>query len=326
MSHILTGTAHVYPIDNIDTDRIIPGKYTKTLDLTHLAGHVLEDLDPTFSQRVQPGDILVAGRNFGCGSSREQAPLALKAAGVSAVIAHSFARIFFRNAINIGLLVIELPDHALKNGAQVTIDSVNGLVESEGVTYQATKMPQVMLTNPQRRRADQLSQSRRGLPMNRPLTGLRVLEFTHAVLGPTTGLILSDLGAEVIRVEPVPGGDPTRTLKGFGLGYFPFFNRNKKSIGVNLKDVRGRDLITHLLHTTDILIENYAPGTMERLHLGYDDLSHPLSPPHLLPAQRVPAWPLPDPHRPGRSGANDERPGLHDRAGRSAIAGGGFRH
>lgn len=145
MSHILTGTAHVYPIDNIDTDRIIPGKYTKTLDLTHLAGHVLEDLDPTFSQRVQPGDILVAGRNFGCGSSREQAPLALKAAGVSAVIAHSFARIFFRNAINIGLLVIELPDHALKNGAQVTIDSVNGLVESEGVTYQATKMPQVML-------------------------------------------------------------------------------------------------------------------------------------------------------------------------------------
>lgn len=94
---------------------------------------------------MQPGDILVAGRNFGCGSSREQAPLALKAAGVSAVIAHSYARIFFRNAINIGLLVIELPDHALKNGAQVTIDSVNGLVESEGVTYRATKMPQVML-------------------------------------------------------------------------------------------------------------------------------------------------------------------------------------
>ena len=145
MSHILTGTVHVYPVDNIDTDRIIPGKYTKTLDLTHLAGHVLEDLDPTFSQRVQPGDILVAGRNFGCGSSREQAPLALKAAGVSAVIAHSFARIFFRNAINIGLLVIELPEHALKNGAHVTIDSVNGLVESEGVTYRATKMPQVML-------------------------------------------------------------------------------------------------------------------------------------------------------------------------------------
>ena len=109
--------------------------------------------------------------------------------------------------------------------------------------------------------------------MNRPLTGLRVLEFTHAVLGPTTGLILSDLGAEVIRVEPVPGGDPTRTLQGFGLGYFPFFNRNKKSIGVNLKDARGRDLITHLLHATDILIENYAPGTMERLHLGYDELA-----------------------------------------------------
>lgn len=109
--------------------------------------------------------------------------------------------------------------------------------------------------------------------MNSPLAGLRVLEFTHAVLGPTTGLILSDLGAEVIRVEPVPGGDPTRALKGFGMGYFPFFNRNKKSIGVNLKDHRGRELITRLLHTTDILIENYAPGTMERLRLGYDELA-----------------------------------------------------
>lgn len=145
MSHLLTGTAHVYPVDNIDTDRIIPGKYTKTLDLAHLAKHVLEDLDPSFSQRVQPGDILVAGRNFGCGSSREQAPLALKAAGVSAVIAHSFARIFFRNAINVGLLVIEVPEHAISYGAQVTIDITNGLVMSEDSRYQATKMPQVML-------------------------------------------------------------------------------------------------------------------------------------------------------------------------------------
>lgn len=145
MSYTLTGTAHVYPVDNIDTDRIIPGKYTKTLDLAHLAEHVLEDLDPSFSQRVQPGDILVAGRNFGCGSSREQAPLALKAAGVSAVIAHSFARIFFRNAINVGLLVIEVPEHAISYGAQVTIDITNGLVMSEDSRYQATKMPQVML-------------------------------------------------------------------------------------------------------------------------------------------------------------------------------------
>lgn len=89
----LIGRAHVYG-DNIDTDRIIPGKYTKTLDLQQLANHVLEDLDPEFHKVVQNGDIIVAGDNFGCGSSREQAPLAIKTAGVSAVIAHSFARIF----------------------------------------------------------------------------------------------------------------------------------------------------------------------------------------------------------------------------------------
>ena len=102
-----SGTAHVYG-GNIDTDRIIPGKYTKTLDLTHLAEHVLEDVDPEFSQRVKPGDILVAGDNFGTGSSREQAPLAIMSAGVSVVVANYFARIFFRNAINIGLPVVEV--------------------------------------------------------------------------------------------------------------------------------------------------------------------------------------------------------------------------
>ena len=109
--------------------------------------------------------------------------------------------------------------------------------------------------------------------MNKPLTGLRVLEFTHAVLGPTTGLILCDLGAEVIRIEPVPDGDPTRKLKGFGMGYFPFFNRNKKSIGVNLKDPRGLDVIYKLLESTDVLVENYAPGTMDRLKLGSEELA-----------------------------------------------------
>ena len=108
--------------------------------------------------------------------------------------------------------------------------------------------------------------------MTKPLEGLRVLEFTHAVLGPSCGLILSDLGAEVIRVEP-PDGDPTRKLKGFGMGYFPFFNRNKKSIAVNLKDERGLEVICKLLDSTDVLIENYAPGTMDRLKLGYDELA-----------------------------------------------------
>jgi len=108
--------------------------------------------------------------------------------------------------------------------------------------------------------------------MTKPLEGLCVLEFTHAVLGPSCGLILSDLGAEVIRVEP-PDGDPTRKLEGFGMGYFPFFNRDKKSIAVNLKDERGLEVIHKLLDSTDVLIENYAPGTMDRLKLGYDELA-----------------------------------------------------
>jgi len=145
MTNSITGKAHVYNIDNIDTDRIIPGKYTKTLDTSDLASHVLEDLDPAFSKTVRVGDVLVAGGNFGCGSSREQAPIALKAAGVSAVVAKSFARIFFRNAINIGLLVVEAPDHEIQNGTQVTIDIENGIVTSDGKEYRATKMPDVMM-------------------------------------------------------------------------------------------------------------------------------------------------------------------------------------
>jgi len=145
MTNTITGKAHVYNENNIDTDRIIPGKYTKTLDTSDLASHVLEDLDPAFSKLVSVGDVLVAGGNFGCGSSREQAPIALKAAGVSAVVAKSFARIFFRNAINIGLLVVEAPDHQIQNGATVTIDIENGFIESDGKQYRATKMPDVML-------------------------------------------------------------------------------------------------------------------------------------------------------------------------------------
>lgn len=142
----LSGLAHVYHVDNIDTDRIIPGKYTKTLELGDLARHVLEDLDPTFSERVQAGDILVAGHNFGCGSSREQAPLAIKAAGVSCVVARSFARIFYRNAINIGLPVVEAPEHAIENGQRVRVDLETGAVvnETTGQTFAATKMPEVM--------------------------------------------------------------------------------------------------------------------------------------------------------------------------------------
>lgn len=139
-------TAHVYG-HNIDTDRIIPGKYTKTLDIASLAQHVMEDLDPMFHQKFSKGDIIVAGDNFGCGSSREQAPIALKAAGVSVVIANYFARIFFRNAINIGLPVLEIPDHDIQNGDGLEIDLLNGIVNngSQHKKYNATKLPSVML-------------------------------------------------------------------------------------------------------------------------------------------------------------------------------------
>ena len=104
-----------------------------------------------------------------------------------------------------------------------------------------------------------------------PLCELRVLDFGHTVMGPTAGLVLADLGAEVIRVEPVTG-DPTRSLQGFGTGYFPFYNRNKKSVAVDLKAPAGLALAKRLIGTSDVLIENFAPGTMGRLGLGYDDL------------------------------------------------------
>lgn len=106
-----------------------------------------------------------------------------------------------------------------------------------------------------------------------PLAGLRVLEFTHAVMGPSAGLVLADLGAEVIRIEPAPQGDHTRRLKGFGTGYYTFFNRNKQSLAVNLKTEAGQAIAHKLVDTADVLIENFAPGTMERLGFGYKQLA-----------------------------------------------------
>lgn len=110
-----------------------------------------------------------------------------------------------------------------------------------------------------------------------PFNGLRVLDFGHTVMGPTAGLVLADLGAEVIRVEPAPNGDPTRKLKGFGTGYFPFFNRNKKSLALNLKSPEGLAIAKKLIGTADVLIENFGPGTMDRLGLSYETLKeeHP---------------------------------------------------
>ena len=107
-------------------------------------------------------------------------------------------------------------------------------------------------------------------PSHHSLADIRVLEFTHAVMGPSAGLILADLGAEVIRIEPAPHGDHTRRLKGFGTGYYTFFNRNKKSLAVNLKDKAGLQVAVRLVETADVLIENFAPGTMDRLGLGHE--------------------------------------------------------
>ena len=107
---------------------------------------------------------------------------------------------------------------------------------------------------------------------NLPLEGIKVLAFTHAVMGPAAGLILADLGAEVIHIEP-PTGDSTRRLKGFGVGYFSFFNRNKKSLAIDLKSSEGKEIILKLAATADIVLENFGPGTIERLGYGYDALS-----------------------------------------------------
>jgi methanogen homoaconitase small subunit len=126
--------------DNVDTDVIIPGKYLRTTDMSLLASHAMEGIDALFSQKVQKGDIIVAGRNFGCGSSREQAPLALKHAGIACIVAESFARIFFRNAINVGLPIIEAKMDC-KEGDIIEIDLGKGLVKHKDKAYPATKLP-----------------------------------------------------------------------------------------------------------------------------------------------------------------------------------------
>lgn len=142
-----TGKAHKFG-DDINTDYIISGKYKfKTLDMSELARHVMEDLDPDFYQKIANGDFIVAGRNFGCGSSREQAPLAIKYAGISAVLAGSFARIFYRNAINTGLPVIECDTDAIEPGDELEVDLEAGVVynRTRSVEIKITPLPRVML-------------------------------------------------------------------------------------------------------------------------------------------------------------------------------------
>ena len=133
---------------NVDTDVIIPARYLNTSDPEELAKHCMEDLDKTFVDRVQKGDVMVAGRNFGSGSSREHAPIALKASGISCVIAETFARIFFRNSINIGLPILECPPAAqdISEGDQVQVDVNTGVITNltTGKTYQAEPFPGFM--------------------------------------------------------------------------------------------------------------------------------------------------------------------------------------
>lgn len=141
------GTVFQYG-DNVDTDVIIPARYLNSSDPAELAQHCMEDIDTTFIQKVQKGDIIVARKNFGCGSSREHAPIAIKAAGVSCVIAETFARIFYRNAINIGLPIIECPEAARAIGAGdvVEIDFDSGLITdvTKGESWQGQAFPEFM--------------------------------------------------------------------------------------------------------------------------------------------------------------------------------------
>lgn len=134
--------------DNVDTDVIIPARYLNSSDPAELATHCMEDIDKDFMKKVQKGDIIVATKNFGCGSSREHAPIAIKAAGVSCVIAETFARIFYRNAINIGLPIIECPEAAkgIDAGDTVEVNFDTGLITdvTKGTTYKGQAFPEFM--------------------------------------------------------------------------------------------------------------------------------------------------------------------------------------
>ena len=135
--------------DNLNTDEIIPGRYNITIDPQELAAHVFCEIKPEFTQGAQPGDVVLGGQNFGCGSSREHAPIAIKGAGVQCVVAASYARIFFRNAINIGLPILECPQAAaeIREGDEVQVDLSSGTITdvSTGHSYQAQPLPEFVL-------------------------------------------------------------------------------------------------------------------------------------------------------------------------------------
>jgi len=143
----MKGKVHKFG-DNVDTDQIIPARYLNTSDPEELAKYCMEDADPDFVNRMNKGDIIIGGENFGCGSSREHAPISIKAAGISAVIAKSFARIFYRNSINIGLPILESCEAAeeIQEGSEVSIDLTSGEIKdlSSGKIYKAQPFPNFM--------------------------------------------------------------------------------------------------------------------------------------------------------------------------------------
>ena len=145
MGGLIRGRAHVYARAHINTDEIIPARYLNTYDFAELAKHAMEDIDAEFIKRVQPGDIIVAGEDFGCGSSREHAVWALRSAGISCVVATSFARIFFRNSLNNGFLPLEAPGLADKTrtGDQLEVDLAHGVIRN---ITQATECKSIPLT------------------------------------------------------------------------------------------------------------------------------------------------------------------------------------
>jgi len=135
--------------ENLNTDEIIPGRYNITIDPTELAKHVFCEIKPAYPAQVQPGDVIIGGQNFGCGSSREHAPIAIKGSGAKCVIAHSYARIFFRNAVNIGLPILECPEAVadIDEGYQVEVDLATGQITNltNGNHYQAQPLPDFVL-------------------------------------------------------------------------------------------------------------------------------------------------------------------------------------
>ncbi|MDD3725724.1 MAG: 3-isopropylmalate dehydratase small subunit [Candidatus Ratteibacteria bacterium] len=144
---ILKGNAHKFG-DDINTDYIISGKYKfKTLDMNELSTHLMEDIAPDFYKKIKKGDFIVAGKNFGCGSSREQAPLVIKYAGIPAVIARSFARIFFRNGINVGLVLVEAETDGIETGDEIEVDIEKGEIRNitKGSVIKSSVLPDFML-------------------------------------------------------------------------------------------------------------------------------------------------------------------------------------